>query len=102
MWARTAKEIKGDHAHPDGVKLALLVTWRSRANHDYSAVSWRMLRELGVFGPAAPAALAELRTTRQRTPAELIGRYQLACQPVRDLLVDYLQERQPGLDYTSL
>jgi len=74
----------------------------AQPRHDYSAVSWRMLRELGVFGPAAPAALAELRTTRQRTPAELIGRYQLACQPVRDLLVDYLQERQPGLDYTSL
>src|SRR5262249_50773049 len=30
--AGTAKEIKADHAHPDGVKLALLLTWRSRAN----------------------------------------------------------------------
>jgi hypothetical protein len=75
---------------------------QTQPRHDYSAVSWRMLRQLGVFGPAAPAALAELRTTRQRTPAELIGRYRLACQPVRDLLVDYLQERQPALDYASL
>jgi Phage integrase family len=75
---------------------------QTQPRHDYSAVSWRMLRQLGVFGPAAPAALAELRTIRQRTPTELIGRYRLACQPVRDLLVDYLHERQPALDYTSL
>ena len=75
---------------------------QTQPRHDYSAVSWRMLRQLGVFGPAAPTALAELRTTGQRTPAELIGRYRLACQPVRDLLVDYLQERQPALDYASL
>jgi hypothetical protein len=35
-------------------------------------------------------------------PAELIDRYELRCQPIRDLLVDYLTERQPTLDYTSL
>ena len=74
----------------------------TQPRHDYSAMSWRMLRQLGVFGQAAPTALAALRTVRQRTPAELIGRYRLACQPVRDLLVEYLQERQPALDYASL
>ncbi len=26
----------------------------------------------------------------------------LQCKPVRDLLVDYLKERQPALDYASL
>jgi hypothetical protein len=36
------------------------------------------------------------------TPEQMIGRYDLACQPVRDLLVDYLRERQPGIDYSSL
>ncbi len=63
---------------------------------------YRVLHTMGVFGPGAPATLRELRTAGQRTPAELIGRYQLACRPVRDLLVEYLQERQPALDYTSL
>ena len=43
-----------------------------------------------------------MRTGGQKTPDELIDRYQLTCRPVRDLLVDYLQERQPGLDYNSL
>jgi hypothetical protein len=60
------------------------------------------LHTMGVFGPGAPATLRELRTGGQRTPAELIDRYQLACRPVRDLLVEYLQERQPALDYSSL
>ena len=69
---------------------------------DYSAVSWRLLHQIGVFGPGAPAALAELRTIGQRSPAELIDRYRLACRPVRDLLVAYLQERQSALDHNSL
>ena len=69
---------------------------------DYSAVSWRLLRQAGAFGPHAPASLAQLLTIGQRSPAELIDRYQLSCRPVRDLLVDYLQERQPALDHTSL
>ena len=63
---------------------------------------YRVLHAMGVFGPWAPATLRELRTAGQRTPAELIDRYHLACRPVRDLLVEYLQERQPALDYTSL
>jgi hypothetical protein len=63
---------------------------------------YRALHAMGIFGPGAPATLRELRTAGQRTCAELIDRYQLACRPVRDLLVDYLSERQPTLDYTSL
>ena len=69
---------------------------------DYSAVSWRLLRQAGGFGPDAPASLAQLLTIGQRSPAELIDRYQLSCRPVRDLLAGYLQERQPALDHTSL
>ena len=52
-------------------------------------------------GPRRRRAAA-LRTTGQRSPEELIDRYNFACRPVRDLLVDYLKERQPALDYNSL
>jgi hypothetical protein len=51
---------------------------------------------------AARARLRELRTAGQRTPAEMIDRHHLACQPIRALLINYLQERQPALDYGSL
>jgi hypothetical protein len=65
-------------------------------------VFYRMLRELGVFEDEAPQRLRAFRTAGQLTPAELVDRYQLRCRPVRDLLVDYLAERQPAMDYTSL
>ena len=67
-----------------------------------SAACYRALRATGIFGPAAPDRLRQLRTAGQRTPEELIGRHQLACRPIRDLLVDYLRERQPAIDYGSL
>ena len=65
------------------------------------AVFYRLLHRLGIFGADAPRQLREVRTLGQRTPEQLIDRYQLACRPVRDLLVDYLRERQPALDYTQ-
>ena len=66
------------------------------------ALLYRMLHTMGCFGEHAPMTLRQLRTGRQLTPDELIDRYRLRCQPVRDLMVDYLRERQPALDYTSL
>jgi len=67
-----------------------------------SAACYRALRATGIFGPDAPERLRQLRTAGQRTPEELIDRHQLACRPIRDLLIDYLRERQPALDYGSL
>src|ERR1022692_500762 len=66
------------------------------------AVSYQLLRTMGIFGQDAPASWRELRSAGPRTPAELIGRYHLKCRPVRDLLVEYLRERQPAMDYGSL
>jgi integrase len=63
---------------------------------------YRALHQLEILGPDAPARLEELRSAGQRTPAELIDRFDLACRPIRDLLVDYLSERHPRLDYSSL
>ena len=40
--------------------------------------------------------------TGQLTVEQMVDRYDLACLPVRDLLVDYLRERQPGIDYNTL
>ena len=38
----------------------------------------------------------------QVSVAQLVDRYALQCRPVRDLIVDYLTERQPAMDYTTL
>jgi hypothetical protein len=67
-----------------------------------AAVFYQKLHQLGILEAQAPATLRELRVRGQRGVEELIDRYQITCRPVRDLLVDYLRERQPALDYTSL
>src|SRR6266852_4806934 len=67
-----------------------------------TTVFYRLLHQMGIFGDQAPARLREFRTPGQLSPEELIGRYALQCRPVRDLLVDYLRERQAVLDYASL
>ncbi|XGU20761.1 hypothetical protein ACETU7_10195 [Rhodococcus sp. 3Y1] len=36
------------------------------------------------------------------TIEQLVDRYPIENQPIRALLIDYLRERQPALDYTSL
>jgi integrase len=65
---------------------------------------YQVLHTIGVFPDDAPATVRMLGPGRkgQLTPAELIDRYDLACRRVRDVLVDYLNERQPALDYASL
>jgi hypothetical protein len=63
---------------------------------------YQLLHQLGALGRDAPASLREVRLLRQRPPEELIDRYGLLTRPIRDLLVDYLRERQPAMDYTTL
>jgi Phage integrase family len=63
-------------------------------------VLYGLLRTMGII--TGPATFRQLRSAGPRTPAGLIDRYNLACRPIRDLLVDYLQERQPALDYSTL
>jgi integrase len=72
-----------------------------RARRDSGAATFRVLREMGVFGPGVPT-LREILDTGQRTVGELVDRYPIACRPVRDLIVDYLKERQPAIDYVTL
>ncbi|WP_207757560.1 tyrosine-type recombinase/integrase [Nonomuraea cypriaca] len=66
-------------------------------------LAYRLLHTLGHLGPDAPTTgRAFLQAAGQRTAEELVDRYQVRCRPVRDLLVEYLRERQPALDYTTL
>jgi hypothetical protein len=72
-----------------------------RGRADSSSATFRVLREAGVFGADTPT-LQEIRSLGQRSPAELVDRYAISCRPMRDLLVAYLAERQPAIDYTTL
>ena len=68
------------------------------------AYFFQLLHAMGVFPPGAPPTVRVFSRMYhgQLTPEQLIDRYDLACRPVRDLLVDYLRERQPGVDFNTL
>ena len=72
-----------------------------RGKEPSGPATFRALREAGIFGDGIPT-LREIRDTGQRTVGELVDRYPVACRPVRDLIVDYLRERQPSINYVTL
>lgn len=65
------------------------------------SASFRLLRELGIFGAGVPT-LREIRSIGQRTVEDLVDRYPIACRSVRQLIIDYLKERQPAIDHGTL
>jgi len=87
----------GDVLELVDTEIAMLAAWP----RDVPAF-YQILRDLGFLGEQAPLRFRQLRAGIQLTPEQLIDRYELACRPIRDLLVAYLHERQPSLDYNSL
>jgi integrase len=63
---------------------------------------YQLLHALGTFPAAAPPTVRVFKAQGQLTPAQLVDRYPIAYRPIRDLLVDYLCERQPALDHATL
>ncbi len=63
---------------------------------------YQLLHALGVFPPAAPPTVRAFKTPGQLGIEQLVGRYPIACQPVRALIIDYLRERQPAVDHATL
>ncbi|MEU1307871.1 site-specific integrase [Streptomyces cinnamoneus] len=85
--------------------LLALVRIKASQNAPAGAVlrAYTWLRGCGHFPTDAPATLHNLSArSGQVAPAGLVDRYPLRCRPVRNILVDYLTERQAALDYTSL
>ena len=61
-----------------------------------------LLRERGILPADSPPSVFAASRRGQLTIEELVDGYQVECKPVRDLFVDYLTERQPGLDYSTI
>lgn len=70
----------------------------------HSPFCYQLLHSLGAFPADAPPSVRMFSTRfpGQLTTEQLVDRYDLACRPVRGLLIDYLRERQPGVDYNTL
>src|SRR5260370_27512191 len=84
-----------------------LLEARARAKGDSDnggTYFYQLLHAAGFLPAGAPprAGMLNPRVRGQQTAGQLIDRYDLACRPVRDLLVDYLNERRPGIDYVTM
>ena len=74
---------------------------RLKADPRSRPATFKVLREMGVFGADVPA-WRSLRRRGQLSVEELVDRYPVACRPVRSLFVAYLKERQPSVDYGTV
>ena len=70
----------------------------------HSPVFYQLLHSTGVLPADAPPTVRMFSPVfaGQMRVEQLVDRYQVVCRPVRDLLVDYLRERQPAIDYNTL
>lgn len=77
-----------------------------RAQVGYSAGQhshwYVLLRQAGMLAADTPPTIWAASRRGQLSVDELVDGYDLECEPVRDLLVEYLRERQAAMDYTSL
>jgi len=86
----------------DCLQLLRICADGSAEGHYNSPLFYQLLHSAGVFAPTAPPTIRTFTTRGQLSVQQLIDRYGISCQPIGDLLVDYLRERQPRLDYTTL
>ncbi|MGN9847372.1 tyrosine-type recombinase/integrase [Nonomuraea sp. H19] len=69
----------------------------------YMAAAYTLLRQVGVLPAEAPGSFRALtRTTGELSVEALLDRYPIACQSIRAVILDYLRERQPAVDYGTL
>ena len=61
-----------------------------------------VLHSMGVFGADAPSTLRAFVTKGQLSPDQMLDLYGIECAAVRQVLHDYLLERAPAVDHTTL
>ena len=65
-------------------------------------LAWQALHGMGHFPPQGPATLKAALLTGRLTVQEMVDRYPIRHAGVRELLIAYLQRRQPEVDYSTL
>ena len=70
--------------------------------HYNSPFFYQLLHSIGVFSDDAPPTIRLFNTAGKRSVEDLVDRYPINCRAVRDLLVDYLHERETRLDHSSM
>jgi len=72
------------------------------ANQFVGQLAWNVLHHMGHFPAATPTTMRAAMHRGQLTVEELVDRYPITNQAVRQLLIDYLHRRAADTDYASL
>jgi hypothetical protein len=78
---------------------------RQSRRHAKEHLAWELLVALGPLAgepPTLRAAWHASMSSRRHTVKTLVGRYGIPESGVRDLLIDYLEQLKPNMDYGSL
>jgi integrase len=80
------------------------LTYRSRSGPDTfgGLLAWQVLHDIGHFPPGTPQSIRAAGQAGKRTVEELVDLHDIQNTAVRDLLVQYLRRRQPGIGYSTL
>ncbi|MCT9094361.1 site-specific integrase [Streptomyces sp. ASQP_92] len=73
-----------------------------RTDRFAALAAWTVLHGMGHFPPDTPPTLRAAVSSNQRTIEELVDRYPIAHQGVRQMLIDYLRRRRAESDYTTV
>src|SRR5262249_52770711 len=92
----------GDIAVGDCLELLGAAAAVCQVPHYKSPYFYQLLHAAGVLGSSAAPTVRALSADRRLSVDQLIDRCGIACRPVRDLLADYLRERQASVDYVTL
>ena len=82
--------------------LAIAAASEQRDMHARSPLFYHLLHSRGDWGEDTPAAIQVFSGRGQPSCEQLIDRYRIQCRQMRDVLVDYLRERQPSVDFSTL
>ena len=93
----------GDIAVGDCLELIDVIATETGGRRRRSSLHfYQVLHTLGVFPPEAPATVRAFYAQGQPSVEQLIDRYDIACTPIRDVLVDYLREREVRVDRNTV
>ncbi|MEH0975167.1 tyrosine-type recombinase/integrase [Micromonospora sp. CPCC 205546] len=89
-------------AHENRKARAVVAPGKKTANQFIGRGTWTVLHQMGHFPPTAPQTMREALQRGQQTVTEIIDRYPIRDQAVRQLLIDYATRRRADTDYSTL
>jgi hypothetical protein len=90
------------HGHETRRVTAAMRPGNNAANRFAGLSAWNVLHRMGHFPPGTPATMRAALHRGQLSVEQLVDRYSIRNQSVRQLLIDYFTRRSADCDYASL